>query len=87
MNDLIKKEFELFKSTSGNIFIQLTKRELEVTYFILNGLSNRKIGEVLYISETTVKKHVYNIYNKLDICSRFQLINYYYSGNRLHKAC
>lgn len=40
---------------------------------IARGLTNREIGEELCISETTVKKHVSNIFEKLGISSRKEL--------------
>lgn len=52
----------------------LTPREKEVVFLITKGMRNKNIGKVLYISETTVKKHIYNIFNKLSINSRFELI-------------
>lgn len=52
---------------------KLTRREKEVAYLISKNLSNREIGEELFISEATVKKHVSNIFEKLGIDSREQL--------------
>ncbi len=52
----------------------LTERELEILGLIANGLSNAGIGEHLYIAEGTVKKHVFNIYQKLDVKRRVQAI-------------
>ena len=37
------------------------------------GLTNREIGQRLYLSHRTVGSHLYRIYPKLDITSRFQL--------------
>lgn len=51
---------------------RLSDRELEVLRFIEAGLSNRKIAEELYISLSTVKTHLRNIYSKLDVNSRTQ---------------
>ena len=51
----------------------LTKRERQIAELIKRGLTNREIGEELFISETTVKKHVSNIFEKLDIGSRRDL--------------
>lgn len=87
MNDLIKQEFDLFILNGQKICNKLSKREREVVFLVLKGSTNREIGDVLYISETTVKKHVYNIYNKLQINSRFQLLTYHFSSNELYKAC
>lgn len=52
----------------------LTKRESEIIDLIMEGHTNGAIGEKLFISEKTVTNHVYNIYKKLDIHSRFELI-------------
>ena len=48
----------------------LSERELEVAWLLYRGYTNRQIGETLYIAETTVKKHVSHIYQKMDVCSR-----------------
>lgn len=48
----------------------LSERELEVAWLLYRGYTNRQIGEELYIAETTVKKHVSHIYQKLEVCSR-----------------
>lgn len=48
----------------------LTKREREVLAFIVDGLHNPEIGRRLYISTSTVKNHMNNIYTKLNTGSR-----------------
>ena len=48
----------------------LSSREREVLALISRGARNREIGEELHISEFTVKRHVQNILNKLDVPSR-----------------
>ena len=48
----------------------LSERELEVAWLLYRGYTNRQIGEALYIAETTVKKHVSHIYQKMDVQSR-----------------
>ncbi|MCP5105448.1 MAG: helix-turn-helix transcriptional regulator [bacterium] len=53
----------------------LTEREREIAGLILEGKSNREIEAKLFISYATVKTHVYNIYKKLGIKNRWQLIN------------
>ena len=52
----------------------LTKRELEIAGLIAEGKSNGEIAEQLYISETTVKKHVSNIFEKMGIGRREELL-------------
>lgn len=51
----------------------LTLREYEILECLINGLSNTEIMEQCCISMPTVKKHVSNIYQKLDISGRHQL--------------
>lgn len=48
----------------------LSERELEVAWLLYRGCTNRQIGEELFIAETTVKKHVSHIYQKLEVYSR-----------------
>lgn len=52
----------------------LSERELEILRFIAAGLSNKKIMEKLYISLSTVKTHLRNIYVKLDAHSRTEAV-------------
>ncbi|MCF4007392.1 response regulator transcription factor [Corynebacterium uropygiale] len=48
----------------------LTPRELEVLQLVAGGASNREIGQVLLLSEATVKSHLVHIYDKLGVRSR-----------------
>ncbi|MCF2151233.1 response regulator transcription factor [Desmonostoc muscorum LEGE 12446] len=52
--------------------IELTPREKEVLRLIATGASNREIAQELYISEGTVKNHVTNILNRLNLRDRTQ---------------
>lgn len=51
---------------------ELTKREMEVLRLIASGASNREIAQKLFISEGTVKNHVTNILNRLNLRDRTQ---------------
>ena len=53
----------------------LSRREVEVLAEILDGRTNSEISENLSVSLSTVKKHVYNIFNKIGVNSRAQLLN------------
>ncbi|HBN84318.1 MAG TPA: helix-turn-helix transcriptional regulator, partial [Clostridiales bacterium] len=52
----------------------LTEREQEVLQVILSGKSNKEIAAMLFITESTVKTHVRNIFSKYDVSSRAELI-------------
>lgn len=53
---------------------QLSKREEDVLNCLMDGATNIEIAQDLCIAESTVKKHVYNIFTKLGVNSRMQLI-------------
>ncbi|PYR29289.1 MAG: DNA-binding response regulator [Acidobacteria bacterium] len=52
----------------------LTPREIEIVQMVAHGLRNRAIAERLAISEGTVKIHLHNIYEKLGIDGRLELM-------------
>jgi two-component system, NarL family, response regulator DegU len=52
----------------------LTRRECEVLQLLADGKSNRAIGDSLYISEKTVKNHVSNILQKMNVNDRTQAV-------------
>ncbi|RPD38387.1 ATP-binding protein [Chitinophaga barathri] len=54
---------------------QLTAREIDISKLIGEGYSYKEIGETLFIAERTVKKHVQNIFEKVSITNKIQLIN------------
>ncbi len=52
----------------------LTDRELEVLELMVKGITNKEIGDVLFISPSTVKNHVSSILSKLSASSRTQAV-------------
>lgn len=52
----------------------LSERELEVLRLIAAGLTNREIAEQLVIAHGTAKRHISNIYGKLGVGSRTQVV-------------
>ena len=59
-------------------FKQMSKpeRELEVLRLVAKGLNNREVAKELFISENTVKNHVRNILEKLQLHSRMEAVMY-----------
>jgi len=72
MQDSIDTIFDIKES-----FIEkynITNREQEIIQLIQEGYTNSAISKKLFLSEKTVANHIYNIYKKLNIKSRFELI-------------
>ncbi|TMF95041.1 MAG: LuxR family transcriptional regulator [Chloroflexi bacterium] len=66
------------RETAGTL---LGKREAEVARLVAEGLSNKRIGARLFISERTVDSHVRNILNKLGFNSRAQIAGWIASSH------
>ncbi|MCX7820476.1 MAG: LuxR C-terminal-related transcriptional regulator [Brevinematales bacterium] len=64
---------------------KITKREFEIIELTISGFSNIEISKKLSISERTVETHLNNIYNKLAISNRMELINVAYDFNLIKK--
>ncbi len=69
-SDLVDQMGQL--SEEEKLLKTLTKRELEVLFFLNQGYSNAKIGEALFVSEGTVKKHISNLLGKLGLENRME---------------
>jgi two-component system nitrate/nitrite response regulator NarL len=59
---------------------QLTKREREVVALISEGMSNKEIAQQLHLATFTVKSHVHNVLEKLDLNTRLQVAVYARDG-------
>jgi two-component system NarL family response regulator len=70
-NQLLRHE-ELLASRKPS----LTGREIEVLGLVAQGNTSREIGEILFISENTVKNHIRNILDKLGLHSRNEAVLY-----------
>lgn len=68
------------RSVAVQVAHDLSSRELEVLERLSNGLSNKHIAKELNLSPFTVKRHVGNILNKLNLDSRGQASAWYYSN-------
>lgn len=77
-----KKYFDLdlckatVNSKNRKILNSLTKREKEVVELVCKGFNNKEIGNQMHISEHTSKKYLSNIFNKLNLKNRKELIIY-----------
>ena len=54
----------------------LTEREMEILRLVGRGLTNREVGQQLYISDRTVQAHLSNIFSKLGVGSRTEAVMY-----------
>lgn len=72
--DLTRSLRGISESAAGSedLIEPLTERELEVLRLLATGLSNRDIGAILFIAESTVKTHVEHIIGKLYVSDRVQ---------------
>jgi DNA-binding CsgD family transcriptional regulator len=52
----------------------LTKREHEILSYIVSGITNERIAVELFISTQTVRNHIKNIYEKLQVHSKAQVV-------------
>jgi DNA-binding NarL/FixJ family response regulator len=68
----------------GGHLPKLTEREIEVLGLVARGLGNREIGRELFISENTVKNHVRNILEKLQLHTRMEAAMYAVQQNLIH---
>lgn len=67
------------KSVKPDRIIQnLTKKEIEIITHVANGLSNKEISELIFLSEGTVRNYISVILEKLDLRDRTQLAIFYY---------
>ncbi len=77
---IIKIEQKLRKENAVNelcIRYKISNREKEILNLVLTGKSNKDIEDILFISYNTVKNHVYNIFSKVGVKSRGDLILFF----------
>jgi len=71
----------LTSSINSSIQKLLTTREIEVLHLVEKGMHNKEIAEKLFISVNTVKRHLDNMYGKVGVTSRTELISKCYKLN------
>lgn len=85
INDIFKKIVDNTKILStqtpinnkyiSNTSAKLSPREIEVLKLVALNLKNKEIGQKLYVTEATIKRHVYNMFKKLEVNNRLALSN------------
>ena len=73
MPPTVQTEFARQESSSGK---ELTPRECEIVRYVASGMRNIEVGERLSITESTVKTHLNNIFQKLGVRDRLELTHY-----------
>ena len=68
------KNPRVFESSEATEIVDLTTREIEVLEHLSKGLKNKDIADNLFLSTSTVKKHIENIYRKLQAHNRIEMI-------------
>jgi DNA-binding NarL/FixJ family response regulator len=73
---IARKVIQAFQSPKNESMAdyELTAREKEVLYSLVDGLSYKKIGEKYFISLSTIRTHICNIYAKLHVHSKAQAV-------------
>jgi DNA-binding NarL/FixJ family response regulator len=62
------------ESINSHIPNPLTEREFEILHYLREGRTNKEIGEKVFLSVNTVKSHLLNIYEKLDVHNRTEVL-------------
>ncbi len=76
LSEAVKEKINQQKHRKPELYDELSKREMEVLKILAQGLSNQEIADQLFISLKTVKTHVSNIFNKLEVSDRTQATIY-----------
>lgn len=56
----------------------ITKKEKEIIQFVMKGYTNREIAKLFYVSENTIKKHMQNIFQKMEVNNRTSLCSMFH---------
>lgn len=79
------KEENMTSSNQENLLQYLTQREEEVLELLTQGVTYKGVASQLFISETTVKTHVNNIFQKLQVNDRTQAVLYAINNGFLNR--
>ncbi|MGL5284056.1 MAG: LuxR C-terminal-related transcriptional regulator, partial [Plesiomonas shigelloides] len=70
---LLIEHLRVHQRNSAN-YPQLTFREKEILEQLRSGASNMEIASMLFVSEHTIKSHLYNLFRKINVRNRTQAI-------------
>lgn len=76
IRELTMDEKQILGRRLENRGYRLTKRELDIAYLLMEGHSNKRIAQKLYLGEGTVKNYISEIYDKLQTTNRNQTMEY-----------
>jgi len=83
-NEIARKVVMAFSKKANPEIAQLSIRETEILELLARGLLYKEIAGNLHISIETVKRHCFNIYQKLHVSNRSEAIGKYHGKNYLH---
>lgn len=81
--ELMTKLIFYYRKQQSNAFrpaCGLTHREMDIISLLSTGASNQQIAEKLFVSEHTVKSHLYNIFKKINVKNRLQALNWIHNN-------
>lgn len=56
--------------------LKLTKRQQQILFYLLKGMSNAEVSRHLDVSEHTIKAHLWRMFKKFKVANRVQLVNF-----------
>ncbi|MGF1910779.1 response regulator transcription factor [Vibrio kasasachensis] len=80
------KNFLLISTPPNGVLDLLTRREQQILKHLVNGYSNQQIADKLFVTESTVKTHVYKLYRKINVrCRRdaISLVKNMHAGSKV----
>jgi DNA-binding NarL/FixJ family response regulator len=81
-SEIARKVISIFKETKPSEEVNLSKREMEILKLLADGYLYKEIATELDIATETVKKHLYRIYNRLQVSNRTEAVNKVFGSNR-----
>ena len=81
-----QEEEKSYLQNEDNLLNYLTQREEEVLELLTEGISYKEVATRLFISDTTVKTHVNNIFQKLQVSDKTQAVLYAINNGLLNKT-